>query len=86
VRLTDLLMITGRNKRALEDHFDREPGLERVLELKGDMERQATVHEASDLGPVHYVRDGEAKGLEHAVLCVSSMWATNRSPFSWVMT
>lgn len=69
--LEDVLMITGRTKRALEDHFDREPGLERTLELKGDTERLAAVHEASNLGPIHYVRQGEAKGLGHAVLCAS---------------
>ncbi|WP_426987653.1 UTP--glucose-1-phosphate uridylyltransferase GalU [Pseudarthrobacter sp. Y6] len=69
--LTDLLMITGRNKRALEDHFDREPGLERALELKGDQGRLDLVQQASDLGPIHYVRQGEAKGLGHAVLCAS---------------
>jgi UTP--glucose-1-phosphate uridylyltransferase len=67
--LTDLLMITGRNKRALEDHFDREPGLERALELKSDTDRLAEVEYASQLGPIHYVRQGEAKGLGHAVLC-----------------
>ncbi|WP_307486547.1 UTP--glucose-1-phosphate uridylyltransferase GalU [Pseudarthrobacter sulfonivorans] len=67
--LDDILMITGRSKRALEDHFDRAPGLERILELKGDAGRLASVQEASDLGPIHYVRQGEAKGLGHAVLC-----------------
>ncbi len=67
--LDDILMITGRSKRALEDHFDRAPGLERTLELKGDAQRLAAVQEASDLGPIHYVRQGEAKGLGHAVLC-----------------
>ncbi|MET3165132.1 UNVERIFIED_ORG: UTP--glucose-1-phosphate uridylyltransferase [Arthrobacter sp. UYEF10] len=67
--LDDILMITGRSKRALEDHFDREPGLERALELKGDQGRLDLVNEASDLGPIHYVRQGEAKGLGHAVLC-----------------
>jgi UTP--glucose-1-phosphate uridylyltransferase len=67
--LDDILMITGRSKRALEDHFDRAPGLERTLELKGDKQRLAAVQEASDLGPIHYVRQGEAKGLGHAVLC-----------------
>ncbi|GAA1789418.1 UTP--glucose-1-phosphate uridylyltransferase GalU [Pseudarthrobacter sulfonivorans] len=67
--LEDILMITGRSKRALEDHFDRAPGLERTLELKGDAQRLASVQEASDLGPIHYVRQGEAKGLGHAVLC-----------------
>lgn len=67
--LTDLLMITGRNKRALEDHFDREPGLEAALEAKGDKDKLGLVEYASNLGPIHYVRQGEAKGLGHAVLC-----------------
>lgn len=69
--LTDLLMITGRNKRSLEDHFDREPGLESALEKKGDTDRLAAVEHASELGPIHYVRQGEAKGLGHAVLCAA---------------
>jgi UTP--glucose-1-phosphate uridylyltransferase len=67
--LTDLLMITGRNKRALEDHFDREPALERTLELKGDLDRLETVQHASNLAPLHYLRQGDPKGLGHAVLC-----------------
>ncbi len=67
--LTDLLMITGRQKRALEDHFDREPSLERTLELKGDLDRLEAVQHASSLGPLHYVRQGDPKGLGHAVLC-----------------
>ncbi|WP_104138156.1 UTP--glucose-1-phosphate uridylyltransferase GalU [Arthrobacter sp. ZGTC131] len=67
--LTDVLMITGRNKRALEDHFDRAPALERTLELKGDQTRLDAVQHASGLGPIHYVRQGEPKGLGHAVLC-----------------
>lgn len=67
--LDDILMITGRSKRALEDHFDRAPGLERILELKGDAGRLASVQEASDLGPIHYVLRGEVKGLGHAVVC-----------------
>ncbi|MDQ0755330.1 UTP--glucose-1-phosphate uridylyltransferase GalU [Arthrobacter sp. B3I4] len=67
--LTDLLMITGRQKRALEDHFDREPNLERTLEDKGDLDHLEAVQHASDLGPLHFVRQGEPKGLGHAVLC-----------------
>src|SRR5918994_2791016 len=67
--LTDVLMITGRNKRSLEDHFDRAPALERTLELKGDRERLEAIQHASELGPIHYVRQGEALGLGHAVLC-----------------
>lgn len=67
--LTDLLMITGRNKRSLEDHFDRTPALERALEEKGDRTRLEAIRHSSELGPIHYVRQGEAKGLGHAVLC-----------------
>jgi UTP--glucose-1-phosphate uridylyltransferase len=67
--LSDLLLITGRNKRALEDHFDREPTLERALEVKGDLERLAAVQYASSLGLLHYVRQGDPRGLGHAVLC-----------------
>jgi len=67
--LTDILMITGQSKRALEDHFDRTPALERSLELKGDQARLDAVQHASALGPIHYVRQGEPKGLGHAVLC-----------------
>ena len=67
--LSDLLMITGRQKRALEDHFDREPVLERALEEKGDLDRLEAVRYASSLGPLHYLRQGDPKGLGHAVLC-----------------
>ncbi|BCW64211.1 UTP--glucose-1-phosphate uridylyltransferase [Arthrobacter sp. StoSoilB22] len=67
--LTDVLMITGRSKRALEDHFDRAPDLEQTLEAKGDKTRLEAVQYASELGPIHYVRQGEPKGLGHAVLC-----------------
>lgn len=67
--LTDLLMITGRQKRALEDHFDRAPNLERILELKGDLDRLEAVRHASNLAPLHYLRQGDPKGLGHAVLC-----------------
>jgi len=67
--LTDVLMVTGRNKRPLEDHFDRAYELEQALEAKGDKARLATVRESSELATVHYVRQGDARGLGHAVLC-----------------
>src|SRR4029453_1051273 len=67
--LTDLLMITGRQKRALEDHFDRAPALEQTLELKGDLDRLEAVQHASSLAPLHYLRQGDPKGRGHAVLC-----------------
>lgn len=66
--LDDVLMITGRNKRALEDHFDRVPVVEALLEEKGDFERLAEVQHATELGEIHYVRQGDPKGLGHAVL------------------
>ncbi|MEV6724762.1 UTP--glucose-1-phosphate uridylyltransferase GalU [Streptomyces xanthochromogenes] len=69
--LSDVLMITGRNKRALEDHFDRNHELESALTRKGDADRLARVRESSDLATMHYVRQGDPKGLGHAVLCAA---------------
>jgi UTP--glucose-1-phosphate uridylyltransferase len=66
--LDDVLMITGRNKRPLEDHFDRAVELELALEAKGDDARLAAVRHSNDLADVHYVRQGDAKGLGHAIL------------------
>ena len=57
--LTDVLMITGRNKSALENHFDRIGELEATLERKGDTERLEKVNYSTDLADVHYVRQGE---------------------------
>lgn len=68
VGLSDVLMITGRNKRALEDHFDRVPALEAMLEAKGDTTKLESIQAASNLGDIHYVRQGDPKGLGHAVL------------------
>jgi UTP--glucose-1-phosphate uridylyltransferase len=67
--LTDVLMITGRGKRALEDHFDRNVELELALEAKGDKAKLAAVQASTDLASIHYVRQGDPKGLGHAVLC-----------------
>jgi UTP--glucose-1-phosphate uridylyltransferase len=69
--LHDVLMVTGRSKRALEDHFDRAAELEMTLQAKGDTERLALVQRSTDLASVHYVRQGEPRGLGHAVLCAS---------------
>jgi UTP--glucose-1-phosphate uridylyltransferase len=67
--LNNVLMVTGRSKRALEDHFDRVPTLEAILEAKGDEHRLAAVQESNNLGDIHYVRQSDPKGLGHAVLC-----------------
>ncbi|MEU8698575.1 UTP--glucose-1-phosphate uridylyltransferase GalU [Streptomyces sp. NPDC091387] len=69
--LSDVLMITGRNKRPLEDHFDRNYELESALTRKGDAERLRRVQESSDLATMHYVRQGDPRGLGHAVLCAA---------------
>lgn len=66
--LTDLLVITGRSKRALEDHFDRIPSLEAQLKESGKDKLLEAVEHASELGDLHYLRQGDPKGLGHAVL------------------
>ncbi len=70
--LHDVLMVTGRNKKPMIDHFDRNVELELALEAKGDERRLATVRHASELAAVHYVRQGDPKGLGHAVLAAAS--------------
>ena len=70
--LPEVLMVTGRNKAAIEDFFDRHPELESALEKKGDAGRLAAVHESTDVAQVHFVRQGEARGLGHAVLQASA--------------
>lgn len=65
--LDDVLMITGRNKRALEDHFDRVPVLENQLEEQGKDKLLQTVKDTNGLGEIHYVRQGDPMGLGHAV-------------------
>jgi UTP--glucose-1-phosphate uridylyltransferase len=69
--LDDLLLITGRSKRSIEDHFDRAYELEEALTAKGDAAGLALVRESSDLAYVHYVRQGAPLGLGHAVLCAA---------------
>lgn len=70
--LHDLLMITGRNKNALENHFDRVAELEQVLASKGDEKKLFKVQESSHLADIHYTRQGDPMGLGHAVLRAKS--------------
>ena len=69
--LNDVLLITGRGKRSIEDHFDRAYELEEALAAKEDWDKLALVRESSDLATVHYVRQGDPKGLGHAILCAA---------------
>ncbi|WP_243226745.1 UTP--glucose-1-phosphate uridylyltransferase GalU [Microbacterium sp. CIAB417] len=64
----DVLVIVGRNKNALANHFDRVAELEHTLERKGDAAKLEKVMEASRLADVHFVRQGDPLGLGHAVL------------------
>lgn len=62
-----ILMVTGRNKNALENHFDRAFELEARLGEKGDISKLNSVEESTELADIHYVRQGDALGLGHAV-------------------
>jgi UTP--glucose-1-phosphate uridylyltransferase len=66
--LSDVLMITGRNKNALENHFDRATELEALLTAKGDQRRLDAVLRSTNLATMHYVRQRDPLGLGHAVL------------------
>ena len=65
--IDDILIITGRGKRSLEDHFDRSIELEVALEAAGKHDQLSEVRGLADLADIHYVRQGEALGLGHAV-------------------
>ena len=78
--LNDILFVTGRDKYALENHFDTAEALESRLEEKGDDKKLALVQNPTNLGNIHYVRQGGAKGLGHAVLAARSF--TGAEPFA----
>jgi UTP--glucose-1-phosphate uridylyltransferase len=65
--LTDILIVTGRGKQAIEDHFDRSIELEAFLKERGKIEELTEVVRISEIAQIHYVRQQEALGLGHAV-------------------
>ena len=65
--IRDVLMIIGRNKNAIANHFDSVPELEEKLTAKGDDSKLGRVTKSSDLADVHLLRQGEPKGLGHAI-------------------
>jgi UTP--glucose-1-phosphate uridylyltransferase len=65
--IDDILLITGRGKRGLEDHFDRNVELELLLEQRGRLDALKEIRAVSELADIHYVRQGEPLGLGHAV-------------------
>lgn len=66
--LSDVLMVTGRSKTPLENHFDRVSELEGVLAERGKTDALRAVQTATELVDIHYVRQGDPKGLGHAIL------------------
>ncbi|HEY6597567.1 MAG TPA: UTP--glucose-1-phosphate uridylyltransferase [Asanoa sp.] len=63
----DILLVTGRGKTSMVDHFDRQPYLESRLEEKGDFDRLAAIRRTSELAEIYTCRQGEPLGLGHAV-------------------
>ena len=66
--IEEILIITGRNKKSIEDHFDRNIELELTLKAQGKYDLLGLVEELSNV-TIHYIRQKEPKGLGHAVLC-----------------
>ncbi|MEY8733663.1 UTP--glucose-1-phosphate uridylyltransferase GalU [Peribacillus frigoritolerans] len=67
--IEDIIIVTGKGKRAIEDHFDYAPELEQNLLEKGKVELLNKVQYSSKLANIHYIRQKEPKGLGHAVWC-----------------
>ena len=65
----DILIVTGRDKRAIEDHFDRNVELELHLERRGDDDALRTIRSLADLARIHYVRQPTQAGLGDAIRC-----------------
>jgi UTP--glucose-1-phosphate uridylyltransferase len=76
---SDILIVTGRGKRAIEDHFDRSVELEQLLEETGKDSALKTVRDISKLAEVFYVRQKQPRGLGHAVSCGAPF--TDDEPF-----
>ena len=70
--IEQIIIVTGRNKRAIEDHFDRSIELEYALEKSGKQEMLDTIRDISDLVDIHYIRQKEPKGLGHAIYCAKN--------------
>lgn len=82
--LDEIIIVTGRNKRAIEDHFDISFELEYFLQKKGDMELLRQVREISELATVYYIRQKEPMGLGHAILVTKEI--VKDEPFAVVLS
>jgi UTP--glucose-1-phosphate uridylyltransferase len=78
--IEEILIITGKNKRAIEDHFDRSLELEMDLEQKNKQDLLEIVKSVSSMADIHYIRQKEAKGLGHAIYCARTF--VGNEPFA----
>jgi UTP--glucose-1-phosphate uridylyltransferase len=77
---TEIIIVTGRGKATMEDHFDKSPELDAVLEARGKTELLEIAQSVSKLAKITYVRQAEALGLGHAVL--QAKWLVGNEPFA----
>ena len=78
--IEEILIITGRNKKSIEDHFDRSVELEMELEKANKKEMLEMVREISDMVNIHFIRQKEPRGLGHAILCAKTF--VGEEPFA----
>jgi UTP--glucose-1-phosphate uridylyltransferase len=78
--IEEILIITGRNKKSIEDHFDKSIELELELEKAGKAELLELVRDISDMVDIHYIRQKEPRGLGHAIHCAKTF--VGNEPFA----
>lgn len=78
--IEDIIIVTGRSKRSIEDHFDKSYELERTLEESGKYDLLKIAQDVSDMVNIHYIRQKEPKGLGHAILVAKSF--IGKEPFA----
>ncbi|ALS26657.1 UTP--glucose-1-phosphate uridylyltransferase GalU [Paenibacillus cisolokensis] len=78
--IEDILIISGRGKRAIEDHFDKSFELEETLDKKGKTKELEQIRSISEMANIHYIRQKEPKGLGHAIWCARSF--VGNEPFA----
>lgn len=78
--IEEILIITGRNKRAIEDHFDKSVELELELEAHGKKDLLKMVKDISNMVNIHYIRQKEPRGLGHAINCARAF--VGNEPFA----
>ena len=78
--IEEILIINGRNKTSIEDHFDKSVELELELEKKGKYDLLKIVRDITDMVTIHFIRQKEPKGLGHAIYCAKSF--VGNEPFA----